>query len=207
MVGSVASAMKYGSDLNYFLGLRLVAAMAAGSSWGAIAREAGEDGRTHWRLAAVAGTIALAGAMVPSLLAIKGHAEGTMALNRFLATAGRPAMAAHRRAFRLAEDDRVAILTDHGLINAHLRDRAPFVDPWLFRVLVESGRVEPEAIREQLKSQSYDYIITTKDLHDEIDPYDGYSFGLPPALAELARRNYRPAGVEAGLFIYVPRGG
>lgn len=207
LVGAVVLAMKSGSDLNYFLGLRLVAAMAAGAIWRSVASLIREPApiRPRAALLAIVGLLGLAVSLLPSLEHSYAQARSAQSIHAYFSTAGRPVVAQYRRIFALAEDPEIRLLTDSGMVAAHQGDRAAFVDPWLFRILVETGKIEPTAIRARIESREYDSIITTKDLHDEADPYDSYGFGLPPELAEAARRNYAFAGVSAGLFLYVPK--
>ncbi|WP_169978358.1 hypothetical protein [Tautonia rosea] len=207
LVGAIVLAMKSGSDLNYFLGLRLVAAMAAGAVWGSVASLIRESGPIRPRAAvlAIVGLVGLGVSLLPSLDHSYAQARSAQSIHAYFSGAGRPVVAQYRRIFELAEDPEIRLLTDSGMVAAHQADRAAFVDPWLFRILVETGKIEPTAILQRLESQEYDYIITTKDLYDTADPYDTYGFGLPPQLAEAARRNYGFAGVSAGLFLYLPR--
>jgi len=42
------------------------------------------------------------------------------------------------------------LLTDSGLLQLHQKERAPFVDPFQFRLLVNSGQIHPDVILEVL---------------------------------------------------------
>ncbi|HEX8199734.1 MAG TPA: hypothetical protein VF590_04550 [Isosphaeraceae bacterium] len=200
-VADVAAAVRRGADLNYVLDLRVVAALAAGSLWAA----GRAPGARHpgWRLAlAVAG----AGALVPgTVLAVEQalHARGLA--RRLASPAGRAALRGYRELFRMAEDPGARLLTDCGLLALHQKERAPFVDPWLFRLLVETGRIRPTPLQEALRSEAFDLVVSTADWGDP--GYAWYEFGLPMALVEAARDHYRLAGTRAGLFLYVPRRG
>ncbi|MEW4568713.1 hypothetical protein AB1L88_12680 [Tautonia sp. JC769] len=207
LVGAVVLAMKSGSDLNYFLGLRLVAALAGGAVWGSVAVLLRASGPIRPRIAlpVVVGLIGLGACLLPSLDYSHAQFRSSRSIHGYFSTAGRPVVAQYRRIFELAADPGMRILTDSGMVAAHQGDRAAFVDPWLFRILVETGKIEPTAIRQRIESGDYDLIITTKDLFDRADPYDSYGFGLPPELAEAARRRYAFGGVAAGLFLYAPR--
>ncbi|WP_152052371.1 ArnT family glycosyltransferase [Tautonia marina] len=207
LTGAIVLAMKSGSDLNYFLGLRLVAAMAGGAVWGwavSLVRNPGPI-RPGTAVLSIVGLVGLGASLLPSLDHSYAQYQSAQSIHGYFSTVGRPVLAQFRQIFELAEDPDIRLLTESGMVAAHQGDRAAFVDPWLFRILVETGKIEPAAIRERLESREYNYIITTKDLYDETDPYDTYGFGLPPELAEAARRNYTFAGVSAGLFLYVPR--
>ena len=61
-----------------------------------------------------------------------------------------------------------------------------------------------EGVGQRMDSEDFDWIVTTKDLADP--SYRTYEFGLPMPMVEAARRHTTPAGVQAGLFLYRPRG-
>lgn len=101
---------------------------------------------------------------------------------------GRLALNTYDQMFALAADKNFRLLTDAGLVDLHQGTRAAFGDPWLFHMLVETGRLDPRAIRERIDSQHYDAIVTTSDL---LSPeYDTNPMGLPKVLAERARARY-----------------
>jgi len=208
LFGSVVAALKIGSDLNYFLGPRLTAALGAAVVWSATWRWLRTRGAPefNWRaVVLVIGLAALNHTFMPSLLHTESQFRVAQSVVRMFRTEGRSTLARHREIHRLAERPDLAILSDSGEIALRQKTRAPFVDPWLFRVLVTTGRVDPVLMLDRIDDQDYNYIMTTKDLFDENEPYDTYDFGLPPVLAEAARRRYRLARRVAGLFIYVPR--
>lgn len=214
VIGSTLAASKLGADLNYFLGVRLVAALAGGAAWGSARRffasPAPEPGRPRARairgLAATAAVGLLGYAMIPG--AVHDY-EQMRLIRRLVAFAdgpGRATLAFRQELYDRAADPDLAILSDSGEVQLRMGARAPFVDPWLFRVMVATGRIDPAEIRRLLEAGEYDLLITTKDLFDAQDPYDTYDFGLPPVLAEPARRRYRLVGNAGGLFLYEPRG-
>jgi hypothetical protein len=209
LVGSAfATSTKLGADLNYFLGPRLVAAMALGAVWHATMRiyQAGRAGGA-WSWAARVGWLAVLGIL---LVAQKGGFSNMLAqwqvyrdVDRMLATPqGKALLREHRQLFAMASDADLPLLTDDGLTALRQRERAPFVDPWLFRMRVMTGRMRAEAMAQEIDRGAYRYIITR---HDLMAPtYDTYDFGLPPVLAEIGRRRYRFVGMLAGRFIYEP---
>jgi hypothetical protein len=221
LIGSALAASKLGSELNYFLGLRLVAALAGGAVWGAVqrfcsARPQVEDrgdrdcdfGDRFWRIRGVATLVSLAmlcHAMIPSTVHDIEQMRAARYLNEYAFGPGRELLQVRREIFERASNPESAILSDSGEIQLRLGERAPFVDPWLFRVMVTSGRIDPVEIRRRLESGDYTLVITTRDLFDPQAPYDSYDFGLPPELAEAARQNYRPVGEAGGLFLFAPR--
>jgi hypothetical protein len=109
----------------------------------------------------------------------------------------------YQRVIRAAEDPNVRLLTDSGLFDVYQRERAAFGDPWLFRLLVETGQIGPVKMRAWIESESYDLVVTTADLFSP--GYREYEFGLPMVLVEAARAHYKPAGIEGALFFYRKR--
>ncbi|QDV38541.1 hypothetical protein [Tautonia plasticadhaerens] len=214
LVGSTLAAAKLGADLNYFLGLRLVAALAGGSAWGAARRFCSSPApapgpgrlRAARGLAATAAVALLCYAMIPGSLHAFEQMQTARRLVAFISGPGRAGLDIRRELCDQAADPGLAILSDCGEVQLRMGARAPFVDPWLFRVMVTTGRIDPAEIRRRLEAAEYDAIVTTKDLFDARDPYDTYDFGLPPGLAEAARRHYRLVGTAGGLFLYEPRG-
>lgn len=196
----LATSAKKGADLNYFLGLRAVAALAVATLW-ADAREPGPGRRPRWLLA---GSVLAAASLVPSTLAVAAQAQGARATASFFASpVGRPLLETRLAVARRASEPDSRILTDSGFVDLHLRDRAAFGDPWLFRMLVESGQIRPARMVERIAAGDYDLVVTTADVFQP--SYDSYEFGLPMALAEALRRRYEPAGVRASWFFYRPR--
>ena len=195
------TAAKLGSGLNYFLSLRVVEAMAIGAIWGAARTP---PPRARGRLAAM--VLVLAVTLVPgTILAVQtaGLARGDA---RFYDTAeGRRFLRAQQQLFRMAEDPRVRLLTDSGLLQLHQKERAPFVDPFQFRWLVNTGRLHPKLILEELRTESYDLVITTSPLFGP--EYDASTAGFPGVVARAARAHYAPAESRLGLFLHVRRAG
>ena len=139
----LVTAAKVGSGLNYFLSLRVVEALAIGTLWGAARHARG----THRRRLAARGD---PGGRIPRA----GHDPrrpdtpgGRGPRRRFYdGPRGSGSCSRTRQLFRLAEDPRVRLLTDSGLLQLHQKERAAFVDPFQFRLLVDSGQVRPDVI-------------------------------------------------------------
>jgi hypothetical protein len=192
--------VKRGSDVNYFLNLRIPEALAVGTIW---ARAHAVDPRARRRgiLASYVGAAALA---VGAYHAVK-MADSARVMDAIIKSPmGRSREAQFRALLRLAEDPGVRLLTDSGLIDVHQGERTAFGDPFLFRFLVNSGLIAPSRMEEWIESESYDLIVTHADLAS--DGYASYAFGLPMALVERARRHYVRGGMKAGLFVYGRRG-
>ena len=206
LLGSILSALKLGSDLNYFLAPRLVAAMAAGAAWGAASHRlrAGLAFGIARGLPLAVGLLALGYVLIPGLTHDIEQAKVARTIRRFLEGPGRPQRKLLEQILERAADPDLELLTDDGYVQLWQGARAPFADPWLFRVMVESGRIQPDEIRSKIEQRSYDFLVTSEDL-DDPSAYDSYDFRLPRDLAVSARRNYRFVAEVAGLFLFEPR--
>jgi hypothetical protein len=69
--------------------------------------------------------------------------------------------------------------------------------------LVNTGQIRPEVILGNLRTESYDLVITTSELYRR--EYDAITSGFPEVIARAARQHYLPADRRLGLFAYVPR--
>jgi hypothetical protein len=195
----LVTAAKEGSGLNYFLSLRLVEALAIGALWTAARMPEALQRR---RLAGASILAALS--LVPGTILAAGHAGQARAEARFYdGPDGRRLLLARRQLFRLAEDPRVELLTDSGLLQLHQKERAAFVDPFQFRLLVETGQVRPDVILRGIRDETYDMVITTTDLYRP--EYRLNIAGLPEVLAQAVREHYIPADRPLGLFRNIPR--
>lgn len=199
-VGSVLAAGKLGAAANYYLGLRAVEGLAAGAFWQA----AGEaKGRARW-------VVLTTGAAVLVTLALGAGGEAVAALRAgrtagFIASpAGRSYLRVHEAVYEKARDPKARLLTDSGMVDLHQGTRAAFGDPWLFRVMVETGRIDPVLMKERIETQYYDMVVTETDL--TLPKYAHYDHRMPMVLAERVRAHYEPLGSLGGLFFYVRRG-
>ena len=189
---------KLGSGLNYFLSLRVIEALAVGRLWSF----AGLQERPAWRRAAC--VLVAACSLVPSLMPIAVAAR--LARNEALfvqSPEGLRLLQAKQQFFRLAENPKIHLLTDSGMLQLYQRGRAAFVDPFQFRLLVDSGVIRPGVILDQIQARAYNLVITSSDLYSP--RYESNSFGLPTVLTRAARASYRPSPRKLGLFLYVPQ--
>jgi hypothetical protein len=198
-LGSLIAAAKRGADLNYFLPLRAIEALAISDLWGVLRQI---RGRRVWVLAGVS-LLGLPG------MALSGYHTYVQMIHadnqrQLVATPfSRDMSRQYKDLVRLARDPNVRLLTDRGLLDIQQEERTLYGDPWLFRMLVESGQIEPRMVRGKIEREEYDWIITTKPLDDP--RYVTYDFGLPMPLVEAARRHYLPQGEASGMFVYGPR--
>ncbi|RUL88543.1 hypothetical protein [Tautonia sociabilis] len=206
---AVITSRKVGSDLNYFLGARLVAALAAGAVWGWLA-----SGKRQWGerppVLAVGAAVLVAALLVPGLRDAVRVLSGSVAEARFYASdRGRATLEAHRLLDELASDPNHPILTDCGPILLHMGTNAPLIDPWLFRDLCMRKRIRPFDISAMITQSDFDAIISVGDLLDR-DALTHHLL-LPPDLILETVETYRPAFAIApgderySLYVYLPR--
>ena len=201
VASALAATMKQGADVHYFLSLRVVEGLAVGTLWKAALDRL--DRPPPWL---VASALLGAAALVPGVLEAGHRALIARDLAASLATwRGREITRTQAEVIRLARNPAVRMLTDLGLFDLYKGDRAEFVDPYLFRMLVESGRIRPARMRDALERESYDLLVISDFLDDP--RYDSYLFGLPRGLVAAARRHYVFWGGSGGLFFYTPRHG
>lgn len=206
---SLATSTKLGADLNYFLGSRLVASLALGALWNLAARSLNQPIGTSlsdWtrQFFCLAGLVGLIALQYPGLFHNLVQAEVARSVTvNFNTPQGRAMLADYQRLCALAANPDVQLLTDDGALALRQLDRAPFVDPWLFRMRVMTGRMNVPDMEQAIIKGKYDFVITRHDL--DAPTYATYDFGLPPNLAASARRHYQLAGSLAGHYIYTPR--
>lgn len=202
LVMSFATSAKRGSDLNYFLSLRAVEALAVATLWRAWAIPG-----SRTRSAGLA-TVTLVGclSLVPGTVYAVKSAEHARDQSRFLrGPHGRELRDVYRQICAMAAAPGSRVLTDSPLVDLYHGRRAEFGDPLLFRIQVETGQIDPELMRRRIDSQDYDLVVTTAEI--DRPSYDSYEFGLPRALAERVRARYVRVDAQAGLFLYGRRPG
>ncbi len=201
VVAGLALAVKRGSDLNYFLDLRLVEGLAGGTLW-RWARSGLRQPRP--RMVQLAAVVVAAASLAPGALDAAREAWEARGLAESVESPpGRQVTKVSDRVITLARDPAVRLLTDQALFELHRGPRAEFVDPFLFRMLVEAGRIRPTRMARALSDEEYDLIVVAAPLDDP--RYARYPFGLPPVLVEAAKRHYIPIGWRAGFYFYGPR--
>ena len=200
VTAGLATAVKRGSDVNYFLDVRLVEGLAAGRLW-----QFARSRRARPPSALLAAAALGAASLVPGTL---DAAHEALEARRLAASVdepiGRSVARVTDEVIRLARDPGFRLLTDQPLFDLHQGERAAFLDPFLFRMLVDTGRIRPTRMARALRAEAYDLIVVSAPLDDP--HYLRYPFGLPAILIEAARRHYVPIGWRAGYFFYAPRG-
>ncbi|MHC5541806.1 hypothetical protein ACYOEI_26610, partial [Singulisphaera rosea] len=200
LAASLLGSSKRGADLNYYLSLRVVEAWAVGTLWNAASTVTTQRGRVFTTLAATLGLLALP---FGTLLTAQQAFASWKTSEDLRGPLGHQLLRTYQQVYRMAEDPKARLLTDSGLFDLHQKERAAFGDPWLFRMLVETGRLEPTRMKRAIEAQEYDWIVTTSDLNAK--EYESYGFGLPMALVEPARAHYAFVRSDVGLFFYSRR--
>jgi hypothetical protein len=191
---------KLGSAPNYFLSLRVAEALAIGAIWGAASKPG-----IRSTPQVVAALLVMAAALVPSTFVAVSYAQLAMKDASFYPSPeGRRFLVAQRQILSLAENPRVRIFTDSALLQLHQKERAPYIDGFEFRLMVNHGQIRPSVMLDELQTEAYDQLIMTSDLNQP--DYAANTTGLPNELALAARTHYVLAGRRLGLYLYVPRG-
>ena len=203
LAASIGLATKRGGDLNYYLSLRVCEGLAVGALWRAWSLSCRARA---WVRSTTLATSTLLGcmAMWPGILFATLQAESQRKNAAFVeGPYGADFLGFHRDICGLARNPRFRLLTDSGLFELYQGKRAAFGDPWLFRMMSETGQVDLTVMQDRVDSRYYDLIVTTGDL--ELPSYYDNTFGLPRPLFERARVRYVQVGTRAGLFLYKPR--
>jgi hypothetical protein len=199
LVVSLTASWKVGSNLNYFLGLGIIASLAAGALWDAASRSAAP--LKLWQSGL--------GALLAVLLAIESGLH-VFQIGRMLANdvpgfrqATREKLQRRRSLYQIAADPTQRLLTDSGSLDIRQGKRTVFADPWLFRVLVNAGRIRTTKLEAMIDRQEFDAIVTTQDLF--ADEYAANEMGLPMPIVERVRVKYMLRGSVGGLFVSIPK--
>jgi hypothetical protein len=195
---AVLTASKMGSDLNYFLCLRPVAALGAAALCEAILKESLPRRRA-------AGVVLLSLALaVPSLWVVgRAAAEQVETAWRSPSPDGRSRRAALDEAIRMARDGRHPILTDCDALGVYQAGGAPLLDPFLFRLRVQGGRLDPGPLIERIERGQFSALILSAD--PAIDYPETYFWKLPHGVAASIAGRYRFERQLGPWLVYVPR--
>jgi hypothetical protein len=199
LAASLGLSGKIGADMNYYMSLRIAEALAVGTLWRRIHADPGPGRAPSASYAAAIGLVVAT--MGPGLLAEVGLFDRAyFHASSFGRPDGRMRSYWYRQAIAQAENPRIRLLTDSGLLDLYQGERAAFGDPWLFRNLVEIGKIRPTVMAERVDSRFYDVIITLHDLG--ADDYLGQDFRLPRGIVERVRAHYVLRDAVPGLFYY-----
>ena len=194
---SVGLSAKKGADLNYYLSLRVVEALAIGALWLAWATSTSRPRSIALGSAAVIGCLTLG----PGVYYALQQAQVENGKAQFLqGPDGLELRGFYRSICAIAADPKSRLLTDSGLFDLYQGKRAAFGDPFLFRIMTDTGQINPVLIRDRIDSGYYDLIVTTAEVDQP--SYRVYEFGLPNSLAERVAARYVRVNYQAGLFLY-----
>ena len=202
LISSVGLSAKRGADLNYYLSLRVVEGLAVGALWRSWSTSTSRPRLMGLTAAAVLGCLAI----LPGADQLLTESQIERSKARFFeGPDGQEVRGFYRTLCAMAADPRSRLLTDSGLIDLYQGDRAAFGDPFLFRIMTETGQVNPTLMRDRIDSGYYDLIVTTSPI--DHPSYDSYAFGLPKALAQRVKARYVQVDYRGGLFLYRRRPG
>jgi len=175
---------KRGSDMNYFLALRAVAACGAGTLCAAALRPAA----VRWRAA------------VLLLIGLPLLGPGLLALTR-------PAVAdnsaAQHEAQQVARQLGDRLLTDSDTVAIVQGRDVPLLDPYLFRLRVEQGQLDPAELVARLNRRHFQQLLLTRDPAAELDATSFWR--LPQAVREAVTEQYTFQRKLGPWRVYVPR--
>jgi hypothetical protein len=199
-ISSVITAAKRSSAENYFLGVRSIAALGAAALWDQV--QAPQLRPRAWHVVA---SVTTALGMVLSVYDAGVFMSLAVTSNRLRATPeGKAIDELYERLYLLAADPERHLLTDVGRIDIRQGARTLYADPFLFKLMVETGQVNPRRVLEDIDSQKYSVLICGRDLFSPT--YAAYDSSLPLVLAERAQLRYEPVGSLYGLYLHALRG-
>jgi hypothetical protein len=202
LASSLLLSGKVGAEQNYFISLRIAEALAVGQLWRTALAKNGQPG-ANWSAALI---VLSCVSLLPSLQQTARQVERAWTVTYDLTgPMGRLTLESYERMFALARNPKIHMLTDSGLLDLYQGRRAAFGDVWLFRTLVQTGRLQPTRIAADIDRQYYDVIVTTAELE-----HPGYAlniFGFPMGLVDRIRQRYTFVRSYGTFRIYEPRRG
>ena len=219
LLWNVVSCFRFGADMNYFLDLAVVGSISTGILWSSADRGCARDvgsvpGRAlQFRPMAAAGqgqrawrdvifwTVYLAAASLSLLWAVVRLVDRLEVCQAFRAQT--PLYVQYTDLVRLVRSPELRVLTDSPHLALKNYHEPPFVDPVLFRYLVDTGRIQPFELIAQIEDRQFDFILSTKQLVER--DYDQYIFGYPRVVAAAVRRHYVYQRTFGPVFVYRPR--
>jgi hypothetical protein len=197
---ALVSVAKIGADQNYFLGLRSVEALLVGNLFGSASIRLAS--RTHV-LVLVIGSLMIAQGACHGF---QRYVHARRLVHNLETSQGQDLLRRYFEVVDLGNRTDLRLLTDTDVIALRQRDRAPFVDSFLFRLLVDTGRIEPRYLEQQIRDEAFDLLVLTSDLRlCEEQGYKETIFALPDRLARVARQRYLLVGQHGGFSFYRPR--
>ena len=195
---SLATIAKTGSDLNYFLPLRLVAGLWVAELFHQVRQD--RAARAGWLVLALLAAVL---ACLQGSRAVLEALDGGDVRQRYATQPEDPRLlAAYREAMAIAADPQVRLYTNSSLLAAYQQERAEVVDPFLFWLRVARREIDIDPIKQAIVAQRYDFVILTRALDD---PNVTFMFGVPPPLVQPFVAHYELVGRGPSLFFYAPK--
>jgi len=197
--GGVGAA-KIGSDVNYYLPLRYVAAAALGGLVGGMRNVSASMSTSDAAIRRPHATWNIVGAVM-ALLAV---ADWGLTMRALLSQ--HPTRDPNKERLREAYSREVQALTRLSQTqpvftncdDLALRIDNPFADSFLFKMLADTGRLDPKALIERLRRGEYHTVATLGAVEDP--SYVESPFGLPTAVAAAILERYERK--SRGVFYY-----
>lgn len=192
---------KLGSDLNYFLDLAIAAAISTGILWsrmcpaevGLAATVAGK-----WRRIIAASLCLLYVACLAGVSLVWTAGEASSRIQKWLRVRQHdPEARQFEQLVRFVRSPHRRVLTDNSYLALQSAHQPPFLDVFLFRVLVNDGRVVPKRLLAAIDEQAFDCVLSSADLRDD------YLFSFPVAIRDAIQDRYTLAGYLGGMLVYV----
>ena len=232
-LSAVVTCGKRGSDLNYFLSLRIVEALAAGTlcaavlravlsglptsvagRWGVSLRLAmpqppcprhapADDGWPRPWLLAAMLSFGVF-AMLPSTLAMTCATRHALAKQRMWRDGDADVLFAERdRLATLAAKGDGAFLTDDDQLAVFQGQHAAILDTYLFRLRAESGAIDIAPLVDRLRAGALAYVVLSADVAEDYP--DTFFWRLPDAVADAVRQHYQLSESSGPWWVYTPR--
>ena len=220
-LSAIATCGKRGSDLNYFLSLRIIAALAAGTLCAAVISaalaayrkvravqdanaasvEPADSWPRPWLLGAMVSFSVLM--MLPSIVALACSTRHVMAQRQMWRSGDADALFAERdRLATLAAHGDVSFLTDDDQLAVFQGERAALLDTYLFRLRADAGAVDLAPLVQRLQAGDFQYLVLSADVAQDYP--DAFFWRLPKAVAEAVRQHYRLSESSGPWWVYVP---
>lgn len=198
LVADAMACAKRGSDLNYFLNLRLPTALAAGTLCHAMLHPA--VGR--WRACVVLGLAAAV--CLPSVFGTLRAADDARQKRIGLATPEGAARLRQRAAcIDLVRRQPGQVFTDSDELAVYQGAHAGPLDMYLFRLRVEAGRLNPHELIGRLERRQLEAVVLSADAGQ---PHGSHFFWrLPGRLSAALHEHYELEQRQDEFFIYRPR--
>lgn len=187
---------KIGSDMNYLLPLAATAPLVAGLLAASIGRD--PVARSAVRPAGWPTLIALA---VAWLMGAAQQWNAVQAVREVVSDERHKEMRTQFNGLQSRmRDVRGFVLTDHPRLAMTLGARSAIRDPWLYRQLVEDGRLSADPVLQRIRKAEFEYVIVGHP------PGVDAPFALPTRVSKVIPDHYQFAFAAGGLQVWARKG-